>query len=464
MTFTATVIVTSTNAVITTGTVNLINGGTCGAPTSTLASNLSLDASGQATFSTSSLGAGTHNVDACYSGNTGFAPSADGHSHEVQTIATTTTLSVTPSTQQYSDNVGLSATIVPNAATGIVQFQRSTDGGANYTNIGASVTVAGGSAAMTYQVAEAAGTAVRFKAIFAGTGSYAGSPSAAQALTVTKESATILYGSGNPPALQVSSAGGALNAGTLTLLFSTKETSPDAAAATAALGNVTNAALSVTLAPVGPGSSYLLTCTAGAVTGTGYDAARAFSCTNAAAIAANVYEVQASLAGNYYTGTYSDAVTVFDPSLGSANGGGTLVLDGDRVSIGFTAKYNKGGSSQQGNLIVVRHHADGTVSRLKVNALGSLVLGRDASVPMGWVTLTGKATYTTWNAAQSEYVTIGNQNFALYGEDRSTQGAGADRLWLGGPGVLTMPGTLFTAAANAQTLTGGNIALPGGKK
>jgi hypothetical protein len=316
---------------------------------------------------------------------------------------------------------------------------------------------------MTYQVGEAAGTQERFMAVFTGTGSYGGSSSGAEALTITKEDATILYGSGNPAAMQVSSAGGALNAGGLTLLFSVKETSPDVAAATSAVGSIANAALSVTLVPVGPGSNYQLTCTAGTVTGVGYAAERPFSCTNAAAIAVTAYEVQASVAGNYYTGTYSDALTVFDPSLGFASGGGGPTIDGDRVSIGFITRYKKGGSNLQGNLIVVRHHAAGTLSRLKATALGSLALGQDANIPMGWVTLTGKATYTTWDAGQAAYVTNGNQSFALYGEDRNNPGAGIDRIWLGGPGVLAMPGTLLTAAANAQDLTRGDIAVPHGK-
>ena len=65
---------------------------------------------------------------------------------------------------------------------------------------------------------------------------------------------------------------------------------------------------------------------------------------------------------------------------------------------------------------------------------------------------------------------MGNQNFAIYAEDRDNPGIGTDRLWLSGPGSLDMAGVLSTAKNNAAELTGGDIAVPhgggkgGGKK
>ena len=215
-----------------------------------------------------------------------------------------------------------------------------------------------------------------------------------------------------------------------------------------------------------PGSSYALTCTAGAVTGSGYAAVRPFTCKNPGAVAVNVYEVQATVTGDYYTGALTDAFTVYDPSLGFATGGGTFVLGGEKVNFGFTMKYGNNGSNLKGNLIAVRHHADGTVSRLKSNALGDLVLGEDASVPMGWASFTGKASYTAWDATAGAYVTVGNQSFTVYAEDRDNPGPGPDKIWLGAPGKLAMPGTPATAKTNAAVLTGGGIAVPhkAGKK
>jgi hypothetical protein len=175
----------------------------------------------------------------------------------------------------------------------------------------------------------------------------------------------------------------------------------------------------------------------------------------------------ATVTGDYYTGTYSDAFTVFDPSLGFATGGGSFVLGGEKVNFGFTMKYAKNGGDMKGNFIAVRHHADGTVSRLKSNALGDLALGEDASVPMGWATFNGKATYTKWDATAGGYVTVGNQSFAVYAEDRDNPGTGIDRLWLGGPGTMGMAGTAPMAKTNTTALTGGGVAVPhraGGKK
>jgi hypothetical protein len=223
----------------------------------------------------------------------------------------------------------------------------------------------------------------------------------------------------------------------------------------------------VALAPVAGGSSFALTCTAGPVSGTGYAAVRPFTCKNPVPLAVNTYEVQATVTGDYYTGTYADAFTVYDPSLGFATGGGSFVFGGDKVNFGFTMKYAKNGTNLQGNFIAVRHYPDGTVSRLKSNALGGLALGEDPTVPLGWASFNGKATYVKWDAAAGTYVTVGNQSVAVYAEDRNNPGTGIDRIWLGGPGTLAMPGTVATAKNNTAQLTGGGIAAPhraGGKQ
>jgi len=169
----------------------------------------------------------------------------------------TTTLTLTPSTQQYSDKVTVAAAILPATATGNVQFKKSVDGGASFADLGSPVDVVAGTASVAdHQILQAAGTAVQFKAVFTATGNFTGSTSDATSLTVTKENATILYASANVAALQVGSPGGSLAANSLTLSLQVKETSPDLAAATAGLGSIANAGLSVALAPVAGGSSY----------------------------------------------------------------------------------------------------------------------------------------------------------------------------------------------------------------
>jgi hypothetical protein len=204
---------------------------------------------------------------------------------EILSTSTTTALSVSPSTQQYSDKVTVAAAILPATATGNVQFKKSVDGGASFADLGSPVDVVAGTASVAdHQILQAAGTAVQFKAVFTATGNFTGSTSDATSLTVTKENATILYAS---------------------------------------------------------------------------------------------------------------------------------------------------------------------------------------AVPLGWASFNGKAAYVKWDAAAGTYVTVGNQSFAVYAEDRNNPGTGIDRIWLGGPGTLAMPGTVATAKNNTAQLTGGGIAArhrAGGKQ
>jgi hypothetical protein len=55
-------------------------------------------------------------------------------------------------------------------------------------------------------------------------------------------------------------------------------------------------------------------------------------------------------------------------------------------------EYNKSGKIVKGGLLIVRHLADGTVFRVKGNALEGLSLGLEGG--FGWASFTGKATYS----------------------------------------------------------------------
>lgn len=465
VTFTGTVKIEGSVTAVTEGTVRFIEGGDCLTPGTTFTGELALDGSGAASFGTNALLPGAHTIVACYTtSGAGFERSQGSVQVIVFPPLTSVSLTISPSTQQYSDSVTLTARVttsipLPVVPSGSVSFSLSIDDGLPATL--ASVSVANSTASFVYKIGEPAGAKLAFEARFISSRPDVYAHSANQgraAVVVVRESATVRPADGNPTALQVSSAGGSLNANALMLAFSVQETSPDLDALIAGPGDLANAGLTVTLAPVGPGTTQSLTCTPGTVTGNGYAALRPFSCTNSNPIPVNAYEVQANVAGNFYTGSYSDVLAVFDPSLGSASGGGTFTLGGDRTTIAFTTRYPKKAKSPQGNLIVVRHHADGTVSKLKANALGALTLGQNDT--MGWATLDGKATFTRWDATVGDYVTVGNQSFTLYGEDRADPGANADRVWLSGPAMLSMPGKLSTAATNAATLTSGNLSIP----
>ncbi len=101
---------------------------------------------GQATFTTSSLSIGSHNIIAKYLGDTNDAPSMSTLTQVVNQIslATTTTTvlsSANPST--FGQSVSFTATITPNTATGTVQF--AIDG----VNTGSPVTLSGGTASIS---------------------------------------------------------------------------------------------------------------------------------------------------------------------------------------------------------------------------------------------------------------------------------------------------------------------------
>src|SRR5262249_7205328 len=151
-----------------------------------------------------------------------------------------------------------------------------------------------------------------------------------------------------------------------------------------------------------------------------------------------------------------DVVTIYDSSLGFTTGGGTFAWPGtgERTNFGYTMKYNKNGTNVQGNLLVIRHHVNGTIDRVKSNAVAGLALSGPGSTP-GWATFDGKATYqeATWPTA------IGNYPFKVYVEDNAEPGTGKDKFWLqvtGGISLSSAP----SAAANAVLLTGGNIQVP----
>ena len=123
VTFTATV--TSGGNPVTTGTVTFTEGPT------TLAANVPVNASGQATFSTSALTEGSHTITATYNGTAAFQTSSGSVTQVVQRATTSTALtsSVNPST--VGQPVTFTATVTSGGGnpvtTGTVDF---TDGGA----------------------------------------------------------------------------------------------------------------------------------------------------------------------------------------------------------------------------------------------------------------------------------------------------------------------------------------------
>lgn len=285
-------------------------------------------------------------------------------------------------------------------------------------------------------------------------------------IQVKAEDATIAFDGGNPVAVQVATDGG--NSGVFSLSADVRELVPDLARVGNALpGDIREAVLAMTLAPVGPGGSAVGTCTpdnAGSLSGFDYAEVVIFTCTFHD-VPVNTYAVDAVLVADnadelYYTGSNEDVVVVFDPSLGFTTGGGHFAWPGtgDRTNFGYTMKYNKKRTNIRGSLLLIRHVPDGSVYRLKSNALYGLAIGDEPGY--GWASFAGKGTYKDPSMVDP----VGNYEFVGYVEDHGEPGAGLDRCWLQVfdrerllVGDLSMD---ETADSNAETMIGGNIVVP----
>jgi hypothetical protein len=269
-------------------------------------------------------------------------------------------------------------------------------------------------------------------------------------VVVQPEEALVTLDTTNPVAVKVATAGGASGAFTLRACA----TERDAALS----GDISKAALAMVLAPVGPGTA--IAGTAGTPTIELGSTCVSFSFIK---VPVNAYAVQVTVGGGYYVGSAEDVLVVYDPSLGFTSGGGWFYWPGtansqtgyrgDKTNFGYTMSYGKNGGNVKGNLLLIRHLADGTIYRVKSNALNGLALGEDASKPMGWASFSGKSTYQEPKWAQP----VGNTAFTVYVEDRNEPGTGADRFWIEVTGGLALP---RTATVNAVPIVGGNIVVP----
>jgi len=167
VTFTATVSPSSGA----TGTVTFMDGG------STVLGSSTLNASGVATLSTSSLGVGTHSITAQYSGDGNHNGSTSpALSQTVNRASTRTTLTSDSNPSKAGRTVTFTATVSPSAATGTVQFL---DGS---TPLG-TVAVNGGTA--TLSTSTLTGGRHSITATYSGDANFAGSQSAVLSQNVT---------------------------------------------------------------------------------------------------------------------------------------------------------------------------------------------------------------------------------------------------------------------------------------
>lgn len=283
------------------------------------------------------------------------------------------------------------------------------------------------------------------------------SVSAATTMEVDVEDARAVFDAENPVAVRVAAPGG--DSGIFELVTHIREVLPDEANGEPYAGDIALSEVSMSLIPVGPGNPMTGTCTPGQAVGNGYDATLPVACAFDG-VPVNTYSAEVSIDGDYYAGATEDVLTVYDPSLGFATGGGWFSWPetGEKTNLGFTMKYNKKGANLSGNLLLIRHRDDGTIYRVKSNALEGLALSPMES-PFGYASFSGKATYKSWDWEEP----VGNHGFVVYVEDYGEPG-GNDRFWIRvldkdrvTVGELSME---EQAADNAVTLQRGNIVVP----
>jgi hypothetical protein len=288
-----------------------------------------------------------------------------------------------------------------------------------------------------------------------------GSSSVDTAISVELEDSDIWLEDSNPVDVGVDSPGGDSLAFTLTAYV--QETQPDVDTCGADPGDIDDAQVEVTLVPVGPGSPVTELCSNAAVTGSGYDAVLTAECAFDG-VPVNAYHVQATVVGGYYvSGLAEDVLVIFDPSLGFTTTGGWFIWPGstDMANLGFNVKYHRD-KPIHGQLLLIRHAAEGPLYALKAKGLFGLAIGAfdagDATV--GWASIVGKAAYMEPGWASP----LDDCTFIMYVEDWNEPGKGHDQVWLEvhDPDGVVIAATSMALPAvdNTETLAGGNIVVP----
>jgi hypothetical protein len=288
---------------------------------------------------------------------------------------TATTVTVDAASGVYSDSTTLKATVSPatyldQTISGNVQF--SIDG----NPVGGAVAVnSSGVATKSYTIDVPAG-AHTITAAFTSTNAAFLSNSNTGTLTVSKEDAVVTPVNSNPTAVKVNAPGG--TGGPITLCFDMNEESDGSPGDTSKITSV-----AVTVTPIGGGSAFSPTAV---LSGGGVGAART-ACVTLNNVPVNVYDVTLTINGNFYQGTGSTVLTVYDPSLGFVAGGGSIIHNGYRANVGVNIKYLKNGNAQ-GSLLYIEHRPTGDVV-VKSNAISTMAIVGNEAMPTGKATING---------------------------------------------------------------------------
>ncbi|MBI3411311.1 MAG: Ig-like domain repeat protein [Planctomycetes bacterium] len=190
VTFTAAISAADAGAGVSTGTVTFTEGAT------TLASNVAVDGSGQATFSTSGLGVGSHTITATFTGTNGWLGSNGASAPQAVQDGTNTSVSSSSNPSSFGQSVTFTATITAadsgaGTPTGTVTF---TEGA---TTLASGVTVDGSGHASFSNSGFGVGSHT-ITASFTGTNGWLGSNGNSASQLVQDGSSTTVISSPNP--------------------------------------------------------------------------------------------------------------------------------------------------------------------------------------------------------------------------------------------------------------------------
>jgi len=285
-------------------------------------------------------------------------------------------------------------------------------------------------------------------------------------VNVGAEDAAIQFNGNNPVAVQVD-APGSNTSQAFSMTATVEELEPDVAAYLAAPGNISLAQVSMTLVPVGPGSTVTGVCTP-VLTGSGDSYADYLTVTcgfdNAPV---NSYNVALTVAGGYYEGHAEDVIVVYDPSLGFPTGGGLFFwpgsadpnngYPGDLTTFSFVMKYVGPQNNLTGALWVTRYLPDGTFYQFVSTNREGLSVG--ATGAFDWAAFTGKGMYREPGWPNP----VGDYSFSFYVEDHGEPGINNDRVWLeirdADGNVVPVSSMATPAAVQAVKIAGGNTVV-----
>ena len=281
-----------------------------------------------------------------------------------------TATTVEAASGQYSDPVSISANVSAAVGSFVGTLQFQVDG----TNVGPAIPVTGSGVYRTgYVISKPAGS-YTISATFTPSTPGVLPSSGTRNLTVSTEDAAITPSSGLPQAVIVDASGNATSIVFTATLSETPDGSP---------GDISNGQLRVTLVPALANAAKIV-CSAVQSGGTW-----TATCAN---VPVEAYTVQWRITGSYYQGAADTLIAVYDPSLGSVTGSGSVANNGVSADFALSLKYQKDGSLI-GGLAYVEHRPGGDL-KVSTTALTSMsIVDGNTAVILGYASVNGAGSY-----------------------------------------------------------------------